>query len=93
MTAPTTANCRNDGALGTSRDVRLESGSADTLNDVVYLLFGGVVGHVHNHGDDLSFAAKNKSRDPIAALAESLSCLYFPGDSLRFCTSAANGNQ
>jgi hypothetical protein len=39
------------------------------------------------------FAAKNESRDFIAALAESLSCLYFPGESLRFCTSAANGNQ
>jgi hypothetical protein len=39
------------------------------------------------------FAAKNKSRDSIAALAESLSCLYFSGDWLRFCTAAANGNQ
>jgi hypothetical protein len=39
------------------------------------------------------FAAKNKSRDSIAALAESLSCLYCPGDWLRSCTSAANGNQ
>jgi len=61
---------------------------------VVDLFFGGAVGHVHNHGDDpFYFAAKNKSRDSIAALAESLSCLYYPGDWLRSCTSAANGNQ
>jgi hypothetical protein len=73
--------------------VRLESSFADALNDVVDLLFGGAVGHVHNHGDNLSFPAKNKSRDSIAALAESLSCLYYPGDWLRSCTSAANGNQ
>jgi len=39
------------------------------------------------------FAVKNKSRDAIAALAESLSCLYTLGDWLRSCTSAANGNQ
>jgi hypothetical protein len=38
-------------------------------------------------------AAKNKSRDFIAALAESLSCLYGLVDWLRSCTAAANGNQ
>jgi hypothetical protein len=43
--------------------VRLESGFADALNDVVDLLFGGAVGHVHNHGDDLSiFRQKQKPR-------------------------------
>src|SRR5208282_3015714 len=76
MAAPAAADCGNDGALGTTGNVGLKSGFADALNDVVDLFFGGVVGHVHYHGDDLSifvFAAKNKSRDSIAALAESLS--------------------
>jgi hypothetical protein len=43
---------------------------------VVDLLFGGVVGHVHNHGDDPSFPLppKTKAAILIAALAESLSC-------------------
>jgi hypothetical protein len=44
----------------------------------------------------LPFSAKSKSRDIIAASAESLSCLYFYfylGDSLRFLTAAANENQ
>jgi len=41
----------------------------------------------------LAFAGAKKSRDFIAALAESLSCLYCAGDWLRFCTSAASGNQ
>jgi hypothetical protein len=38
-------------------------------------------------------AAKDKGRDFIAALAESLSCLYYFVDWLRSCTSAANENQ
>jgi hypothetical protein len=80
MAAPAAADCRNDGALGATRDVGLESGFADALNDVVDLLFGGAVGHVHNHGDDpFYFAAKNKSRDSIAALAESLELPLLPG--------------
>jgi hypothetical protein len=41
----------------------------------------------------IPLAAKNKSRDFIAALAEFLSCHYFAGDWLRFCASAANGNK
>jgi hypothetical protein len=32
----------------------LEARFADALNNVFDLLFGGAVGHVHNHGDDLS---------------------------------------
>jgi hypothetical protein len=36
---------------------------------------------------------KNKSRDLLAASAESLSFLYCLAEWLRFCTSAANGNQ
>jgi hypothetical protein len=94
MAAPTAADRRNYGALGTTRDVGLIPGFADTLNDVVNLLVGGAVGHVHNHGNDLSICRhKAKAANSIAALAESLSCLYCPGDWLRFCTSAANANQ
>jgi hypothetical protein len=37
-------------------------------------------------------AAKNKSRDSIAALAESLELVSYAAEWLRFCTSAANGN-
>jgi hypothetical protein len=63
MAAPTAADGGNDGAFGATRDVRLESSFADALNDVVDLLFGGAVGHVHNHGDNLSFpATKQKPR-------------------------------
>jgi hypothetical protein len=69
--------------------VRLESSFADALNNVFDLLFRGAVRHVHNHGDDLSICRKNKSREFIAALAESLSCLYCPGDWLRFSACAA----
>ena len=54
MAAPAAADRGNDGALRAARDVRLESGFADALNDVLDLLFGGAVGHVHNHGDYLS---------------------------------------
>jgi hypothetical protein len=35
------------------------------LNDVVDLLFGGVVGHVHNHGDDPSFPLPPKTKAAI----------------------------
>jgi len=57
------------------------------------LLFSGAVGHVHNHGDGPSFCRKKtKAAISIAALAESLSCLYFSADWLRFCT-AAHENQ
>jgi hypothetical protein len=45
--------------------VRLESGFADTLNDVIDLLFSGVVGHVHNHGDDPSFPLPPKTKAAI----------------------------
>jgi hypothetical protein len=38
-------------------------------------------------------ADKNKSRDVLAASAESLSFLYCLAEWLRSCTSAANGNQ
>jgi hypothetical protein len=38
MTAPAAADGCDDGALGATRDVRLESGFADALNDVVDLL-------------------------------------------------------
>jgi hypothetical protein len=62
MAASSAADCRDNGALGATCDVRLESGLADTLNDVVDLLCGGVVGHVHNHGDDLSCRQKQKPR-------------------------------
>src|SRR5208282_2318380 len=54
MAASTTAHRRHDGALGATRDVGLEAGFADALNDMVDLLFSGAVGHVHNHGNDLS---------------------------------------
>ncbi len=54
MAAASAADCRDNGALGASRDVRLESGLADALNDVVDLFFGGAVGHIHDHDDDLS---------------------------------------
>jgi hypothetical protein len=37
MAAPTAADGGNDGALGATRDVRLESSFADALNDVVAL--------------------------------------------------------
>src|SRR5258708_4058816 len=54
MAAAAAAHRRDNRAFGTARDVRLKAGFPDTLNDVFNLLFGGVVGHVHNHGDDLS---------------------------------------
>src|ERR1035438_6318404 len=60
MAASTAAHCRNDGALGPTRDVRLESSFADALNDVVDLLFGSAVGHVHNHGDDPSIGRQKQ---------------------------------
>jgi hypothetical protein len=40
----------------------LETGFSNTLNDVVDLGCGGVVGHIHNHGDDLSFFAAKKQK-------------------------------
>src|ERR1700704_2641952 len=69
MATAAAADRRNDGALGTSGDVGLESGFADPLNDVLDLLRSGVVGHVHNHGNGLSivfckkvFCKKRKPR-------------------------------
>jgi hypothetical protein len=58
MASPATADRRNNGALGASCDVRLESSFADALNNVFDLLFRGAVRHVHNHGDDLSICRK-----------------------------------
>jgi len=43
MAASTATDGRHNGALGAARDVGLESGLADTLNDVFDLLFGGAV--------------------------------------------------
>ncbi len=81
MAAAATANGGHDGAFGAPGDVRLESGFADTLNDVLDLLFSGVVGHVDDHGDYLSvLPPKTKAAISIAALAESLSCLYCLAD-------------
>src|ERR1700690_3752197 len=93
MAAPAAADCGHDGALRASGNVGLKSGFQDASNDVLDLLFGRAVRHIHNHDDRLSVCLEqNKSRDTLAALVESLSCLYFPGEWLRFCTSAANGN-
>jgi hypothetical protein len=60
MAASTASDGRDYGAFGATRDVRLKSGFADALNDVVDLLFGGAVGHIHNHGDNLSICRQNK---------------------------------
>src|SRR4029077_17049622 len=62
MAAPAAAHRRNDGAFGAPSDVRLESRVADTLNYMLNLLCSGVVGHVHNHGDDPSCRQKRKPR-------------------------------
>ena len=51
MAASTAADGGNDGALGSTRDMGLESGFADALNDVLDLLLGGAVRHVYDHGD------------------------------------------
>jgi hypothetical protein len=63
MAAPAAADRRHDGALRATGDVGLESGFPDALNDVVDLFLGGAVGHIHDHGDDLSnFRQKQKPR-------------------------------
>jgi hypothetical protein len=39
-----------DGALGAARDVRVVSRLADTLDDMVDFLLGGLVRHIDDHG-------------------------------------------
>src|SRR3984893_14117616 len=62
MATTAASDRRNDGALGTTGDVGLESGFADALNDVLDLLRSGVVGHVHNHGNGLSILLCKKRK-------------------------------
>ncbi|MGA9416019.1 MAG: hypothetical protein WBV60_15125, partial [Terriglobales bacterium] len=62
----------------------LESGFAYPLNDVFDLFRGGAVGHVHNHGDDLSVfywlaSAKNKSRDGYRGFGGTFKLSLLPG--------------
>jgi hypothetical protein len=101
MATSAAADRRNDGALGTSGDVGLESGFADPLNDVLDLLRSGVVGHVHDHGNGLSivFCKKSFVQKAKAAILSrlwwNLRAVFNYGlkDWLRFFTSAADGNQ
>jgi hypothetical protein len=60
MASSATADGRNDGALGAASDVRLEPSLADALDNVFDLFFGSAVGHIHNHGDDLSCGGKKQ---------------------------------
>src|SRR5579859_1899163 len=60
MAASTAAHGGDDGALGAAGDVGLEPSLANALDDVFDLGLGGVVGHVHNHGDDLSLYRPKK---------------------------------
>jgi hypothetical protein len=75
MAPPAASDGRDNGALRTARHVRLKSGFADALHDVVDLLFGGAVGHIHNHGMTFSVSPQQKKRPRFASRprAESLS--------------------
>jgi hypothetical protein len=46
---PSAADCGDDGALGSARDMSLVSGFADAVSNVLDLFFRGALGHVDNH--------------------------------------------
>src|SRR5208283_1040542 len=71
----------------------LKSRLTDTLDNVFDLLFSGAVGHVDNHGDDLSLDFKTKKPRCARGFGGIFEDLYCPGSSPRSCTAAANGYQ
>ena len=50
LVAASAAHGGDDSALGAAGDVRLISGFADSLDDVVDLLLGGLLRHIDDHG-------------------------------------------
>jgi hypothetical protein len=50
MPASAAADGGHDRALGAARNVGLEAGFPDALDDVLNLFFGRAVGHIYDHG-------------------------------------------